>query len=108
MTIDKISNVINKSENNSDIISNQDDIGENGVSKNDTLSNSSNDENIVGVEVSSDEGVVSVNEPARGYGESCSGYRGQRANFPRFECGVKAPHVFKEDVSSFRVYLGDN
>ena len=77
---------------------NSDDVSENGVSENDTLNNSSDDENIMGVEVSGE--VISVNELEREWKESLSEYGGQRANFPYGICGVKAPQVFIEDESS--------
>ena len=67
-------------------------IVENGVSKSDTLSSSDN-ENIRGVEVSSDGVLVSVIELKREYEESFSGYQGQRVNFSHVG-EVKASRVF--------------
>ena len=77
---DSFSDVVNTSENNSDdseimLNKNNGDIAENGVSKNDTLSNRSDNENIMGVEVS-DEVIISVNQLEREWRESLSEYGG--------------------------------
>ena len=75
---------------------NNKDIVENGVSKNDMVSNSRYDENIMGVEVS--EGVVvSVDDLEREWRESLSEHWWRRAIFP---CDVG-------EVKASRMYLGD-
>ena len=107
--VDKVSNGVNISDDyNGEIMMNKNnkDVVENGVSKSDTVNNSSDEENIMGVEGS--EGVIiSVNELEREWKESLSGCWGQRANFPCVVCEEKASQVFLEDVSSSRVSMGD-
>ena len=57
---DKVSGRENSDNYNNGITSTSDDVIENGVSESDTLNNDSNDESLMGVEVSGE--VISVNE----------------------------------------------
>ena len=85
VTVDKVGNSETNSDNyNNDseiMMNNNKEVVENGVSKNDTLSNSSNDENTMGVEVSSDGVVISIDELEEGYEESFSRYGGVEGKF---------------------------
>ena len=75
---------------------------ESGASKNDTVNNISDNENIMGVEVSGV--VISVDELEKKWRDSLRENRVQSVNFPRVICAVKASQVLLEDKSSS---LGD-
>ena len=106
--VDKVSGGVNISNYNGEIMLNKNNgyIVENGVSKNDTVSDSSDNESLKSVEVN-DGVLVSIDELERGYEESLMGYGGQRVNFPCGICEVKASQVLYEDKGSLLVYLGD-
>ena len=78
---------------NSDMINNNGDVIKNVVSESEVLNNDSDDEVLMGVQISYE--VVVVDEIGRECDERLGEYVGQRANFPCGISGVKTPHVTK-------------
>ena len=101
---DKVSECVSVNDNYNDMTNNNGDIIENVVSESCILNNGSDDEILLGVEVSEEE---VVNEFERVCEVRLGEQEGQRANFPCGISGVRTPHVVNEDKGSSRCYMGD-
>ena len=84
---------------NNDMTNNNGDIVENVVLESKILNNGSDDEILVGVEVS---GEVVVDEFERECGVRLGEYEMQRVNFPCGLSGARTRHVVFDDKDSFR------
>ena len=90
---------VSESNNYHNMINNNDDIVEKVVLESKILNNGSDDEIVVGVEVS---GEVAVDDIERECEVRLGEHEWQRANFPCGLSGVRTPHVVFEDKGSSR------